>query len=224
MSSAIPLTAISPHRTPLAERLFFGGMGLAMVLTAFLGFAHSYYLRPASASPLSPLLQLHGALMTGWMLLYMVQTALIAAHRVDVHRRLGIAGVVFAVVLIIVATWASFVVRGFTPKIVFSAGAIVMFVVYLTAGVVQRRNAQAHKRWMLLFTLSLLPPAIARMHLPFLPEGSVGPNLGGLVFLAPAFAYDLATRRKIHPALFWGGLFMILMVPLRAGVKSLLGG
>jgi hypothetical protein len=224
MSTAIPLSALSPARAQVSQRLFFGGMALAMALTTFVGFAHSYYLRPAAAAPLSPLLHLHGAIMTAWMLLYMVQTALIAAHRVDVHRRLGIAGVVLAAVLIFVAAWASFVIRGFTPKVVFSVGAVVMFVVYLTAGVVQRRNAQAHKRWMLLFTISLLPPAIARMHLPFLPEGSVGPNLGGLAFLVPAFAYDLATRRKIHPALLWGGLFMILMLPLRAWVKTLLGG
>ncbi len=53
------------------------------------------------------------------------------------------------------------------------------------------------------------------MHVPLLPKGTFTPNFLGLLFLLPPFAYDLATRRKVHPALLWGGLFMSLMLPLR---------
>jgi cation transport ATPase len=209
-------------RANRTDRLFFGSMALAMILTVFVGFAPSYYLRQPGAPPLTLLLQVHGFVATGWMLIFLAQTALVAAHRVDLHRRLGVAAVVLAAAFVVLTTSASIVSRGITPRVVFSAGAILMFVFYVSAGVMQRNRAEAHKRWMLLATISVLPPAIARMHLPFLPEGSLGPNLGGLVFLVPPFVYDSVKRGKIHPVTWWGGLFMVAMVPLRLFVREVL--
>jgi len=40
--------------------------------------------------------------------------------------------------------------------------AILLFAIFVVAGVRARRDAQSHKRWMLLATFALLPPAIAR--------------------------------------------------------------
>jgi hypothetical protein len=202
-----------------ADRVFFGGMGLAMTLTVFLGFAPTYYLMRPDAPPLTPLLHGHAFFATTWMLLFMTQTGLIAAHRADLHRRLGIGGALVAAVLTILLTMTSIASRGFTNRLVFSAGAILMFVIYVAAGLVQRHHPDSHKRLMLLATISLLAPAISRLQLPFLPHGSIGPNLGALLFLLPAFAYDFAMFRRIHPALLWGGLFMIVMLPLRAFLK-----
>lgn len=203
-----------------ADRVFFGGMGLAMTLTVFMGFAPTYYLMRPEAPPLTPLLHGHAFFATTWMLLFMTQTGLIAARRADLHRHLGIFGAIVAAVLTILLTMTSIANRGFTNRLVFSAGAILMFVTYVAAGLVHRRHPDAHKRLMLLATISLLAPAIARLKLPFLPHGSVGPNLGALLFLLPTLAYDFATLRRIHPALLWGGLFMIAMLPLRAFLKD----
>jgi hypothetical protein len=203
-----------------ADRVFFGGMGFAMTLTVFIGFAPTYYLMRPEAPPLTPLLHGHAFFATTWMLLFMTQTGLIAAHRADLHRRLGIFGAIVAVVLTILLTMTSIANRGFTNRLVFSAGAILMFVIYVAAGLLHRRHTDAHKRLMLLATISLLAPAISRLKLPFLPHGSIGPNLAALLFLLPAFVYDFSTLRRIHPALLWGGLFMILMLPLRAFLKA----
>ena len=45
-----------------------------------------------SGGPITPLVHAHGALFSAWVLLFIMQTALVAQHRVAVHRRLGIAG------------------------------------------------------------------------------------------------------------------------------------
>lgn len=209
-------------RSKLGERAFFTGMALAMILTVFLGFAPSYYLMRPDAPPLTPLLHAHGAVATVWMLLFLTQTGLVAAHRVDIHRRLGLAGAAIAVVLAIFTMTVSIVSRGFTPKLTFAAGAVLMFVIYVVAGFLKRRQPDAHKRLMLLATIALLPPAIARIDVPYMPAGSLGPNLYGLFFLLPAFAYDLFTRGRIHSALLWGGLFMIVLLPLRLLFRSLI--
>ena len=76
------------------DRLFFTGMALASALMLYLGFLPSYFHRSVELPPLSPLYQLHGALFTAWIALFLAQTALIAGGRPDIHRTLGVAGAV----------------------------------------------------------------------------------------------------------------------------------
>src|ERR1700682_958818 len=96
----------SPAIAPLGayDRVFYGGMAIAMALTVLAGVAPTYYLRffgdgpraTVSGGPFTSLVHVHGALFTGWVVLFIVQTALVATHRVAVHRRLGVAGAVLA--------------------------------------------------------------------------------------------------------------------------------
>jgi len=68
-------------------------MALLSLLIVFAGFARTYYLKTFTTSPtLSPLLHVHGFLFTAWMLLFLAQSALIATHRTDIHKRLGVFG------------------------------------------------------------------------------------------------------------------------------------
>src|SRR5678815_4136309 len=77
-------------------------------ITTFSGFARTYYLRLVSGGPTATLsggpfttaFHVHGALFTAWVLLFIVQTALISSRRVAVHRRLGIAGAVLAAAMV----------------------------------------------------------------------------------------------------------------------------
>jgi len=78
-------------------------MSIAVVVTVFAGFAPTYYLRPRfTTTPLMPLLHLHGLVFTSWIALFLIQTTLVAAHRTDIHRRLGIAGGVIATLVVMV--------------------------------------------------------------------------------------------------------------------------
>ena len=75
------------------DRRFFSGMALAMLVTVVVGFAPSYVLKAYFDAPaLSPLVHLHGALFTTWMVLFLVQALLVAAQRTPLHRRLGVLG------------------------------------------------------------------------------------------------------------------------------------
>jgi hypothetical protein len=75
------------------EDFFFSSMAVLILITVFLGFARTYYLAGVfNANPLPPLLHLHGAAFSSWILLLIVQTSLVAAGRVDLHRRLGLLG------------------------------------------------------------------------------------------------------------------------------------
>jgi hypothetical protein len=207
-------------RHPISERVFFGFMGVAMIATVIVGFGPSFFYRAASAPPLAALFHWHGMIATSWMVLFLIQTALIAAHRPTLHRSVGIAGAILAAALTASTFAIAIVSRGLTGRLVFAAGAGLMFALYVVAGLMQRTKPDAHKRLMLLATIALMPPAISRIGLPFVSHDSFGPNFAGLIFLLPMLVYDLATLRRPHPATLWGGLIMIAMLPLRLFLKA----
>jgi hypothetical protein len=72
------------------KRYFFVGMAALVILTVFVGFAPSFYLRGAfhPDRKLSLLLHVHGLAFSAWIILFLVQTLLIAG----VVRHFRIAG------------------------------------------------------------------------------------------------------------------------------------
>ena len=75
-------------------------VGAALIAVA--GFARTYYLRFLFQAPiLPPLVQLHGAIMTLWLVGFILQTWLIEAHRVRLHQRLGVLMVALAAIVVV---------------------------------------------------------------------------------------------------------------------------
>jgi hypothetical protein len=58
-------------------------------------------LRLPSTQGRCPIIHVHGALFSCWILLLVKQTSLVSARRVDVHRRVGIAGFILACVMVV---------------------------------------------------------------------------------------------------------------------------
>src|SRR5262249_16417525 len=85
----------------LSDRLFFTGMGLASMLTVLIGFVPRYFLR-SEPPTLNSLYLLHGLLFAAWVLFFIGQTALVAGHRTDIHRRLGYVGAALATAVLVV--------------------------------------------------------------------------------------------------------------------------
>jgi hypothetical protein len=136
-------------------------MAATIVVTALAGFARTYFLRPLlpvlSPAPLAltPLIHLHGLLFTGWVLLLLVQVRLVAAKRIARHRQLGMAGAAMAALMVVVGTLTALygVVRGVTPFgidprrfMIVPLFGILLFAIFVVAGVRARRDAQSHKR------------------------------------------------------------------------------
>ena len=83
-------------------------MALLLLVTIFIGFAPTYYLAGVFHAPLpSLIIHLHGAAFTCWILLLVTQTSLVAGGRVDIHRRLGIAGFLLACLVVILGVLAA---------------------------------------------------------------------------------------------------------------------
>ena len=213
------------------ERWFFISMSIAAVITVFAGFSRTYYLRPYFiTAPLMPLLHLHGLVFTSWLALFLIQTTLVAAHRTDIHRRLGILGGVIAGLMILIGPTTAVIrasqgatpVPGVSPLsfLVVPLGDMFVFAILVGAGFYYRRRADVHKRLMLLATISILAAAIAR--LPFAIMQAGPPAFFGLtdVFVVACILYDLITLKRIHRATALAALLIVASQPLRL----LLGG
>src|SRR5262245_25318706 len=86
-------------------RWFFPTVSGLLLAVLVFGFAPSFFLRgliriPVPLASLPPYLVAHGLLLTAWYALVLVQTCLVAAHRTDLHRRLGVLAAVVAVLLV----------------------------------------------------------------------------------------------------------------------------
>jgi hypothetical protein len=216
-----------------ASRPFYIYMSLACAVTAFAGFAPTYFLRGLSdLPPLSVRAHLHGAIFTAWMLLFVAQAALIRADRRDWHRSLGVAGAALAVLMVWVGAWvalgvaARFEATGFRPHgltpVAFLAvqlGMVLQFAVLVGLAVAFRRRPEVHKRLMLLATISILPPAVARFH--FENHGLGGAYTNTLIAYALVFvaaAFDFARMRRVHAVYVWGGLAMLAWMVARSAI------
>jgi hypothetical protein len=231
MMSQTALAAGSPTR--VAGRSFYLYMSLACALTAFAGFAPTYFFRAFSdLPPLSPLAQIHGAVFSAWMLLFVAQAALVRVDRRDLHRYFGVVGAVLAVLMLWVGTAAAlgvvvrFEATGFRPHglaptafLSTQLGMLLQFAVFVALAIGLRRHAEAHKRLLLLATISILPPAVARFHLENHGiGGAYTSTLLAYLFVVVAASYDFVRMRRVHLVYVWGGLAMIAWMLMRSAI------
>lgn len=212
------------------DRKFYTGMAVAMLFTAVVGFAPTYVLGNRFGFPstisgrhLNPTVHLHALFFTGWLVLFIVQTSLVAAHRVKVHRSLGYFGAAWGAAMIVVGVMMSMNAAraGAAPPganpfsfMAIPLGDVATFAVFLIAAILWRNQKEKHKRLMILASISLMAAPIARWP-GVLPLGPLAYYGFTLVFVVAGMAYDFATRRRVHPAYLWGAAFIIAGVPVR---------
>ena len=228
-ASATRLDLSRGHLVSDYDHIFFSCLSALVAFAAFLGFAQTFYLSSflrlpawkAFAAPPHPLaVEVHGVLMTSWVLLVVAQTSLVAAGRTDLHRRLGRLGgfLAFCVVVGGTAVVSQSLARRMPPGAaglgaqadqvlrILAFGALVYFAYR------RRRDPPAHKRLMMIATVALLPAAVVRW--PIMTSHDFPLALGVCyALLMLIVGYDLLTARKIYPATLWGSAIMIVAYP-----------
>ena len=213
------------------DRLFYSAMAVAMALTVVAGFGPTYYFRYLSGGPTTTLsggpfttaVSVHGALFTAWVLLFVVQTTLVARRQVAVHRRLGLVGVGLAAAMVGVGTYTAIegAARGSAPPgvdplafLAIPLFDIVLFSTFVIAAVIRRRDKETHKRLMLLAYVSIIVAAVARLPGVLL----IGPPAFfglALMFIVAGAVYDRVSRGHVHRVYVWGGALFVASVPIR---------
>lgn len=204
------------------DRQFFFAMTVLLAAVVAIGFAPTYYLAGGFQAPLpSRIVHIHAVVFSAWMILLMVQTGLISARRVGWHRKLGLAGFLLAIamVVLVVLTAAGLAVRvKGAPAMELVLGLLCVtftdafdFAVLAGFAYALRRDAAAHKRLIIIATVCLTRAAFFRWHVPILFRQVYPAYAATYVLLLLLAGYDLWSTRRIHRATMWGGLFLIVM-------------
>lgn len=219
------------------EHSFYFSFATFIGSAVFLGFARTFFLRhwfPGwAALHAAPefLFVIHGIINAAWFALFIVQVALVGSRRVRLHRQMGWFGTGVASAVVILGVWGSltaaarptgFIDIPISPLqfLVVPMSLLFLFSIFVILAIVSRRDAQMHKRCMVLASLSLVEAAVGRWPLAFLRKATLLPFLSPLdlvvdLFLLPLIWWDLHSRRRLHRMTLLGGLALILIHPLR---------
>jgi hypothetical protein len=208
------------QKSQLRGHLYYLGIAIVFAATVFIGFSRTYFLKRAFGTPhLSSLAHIHGAVFTAWTVFFVCQTALIAAGRTDLHRRIGKAGAAFGSGILILGVAMSFhsVRAGYASGRPEMASLLInalidlfLFSIFFAVGLFFRLNKEVHKRLMVFATLSLIVPAIARLPIPV---SMIGWAI--FAFSLTGLSYDAFVLRRIYLTNVIGVLLFNLSTPLR---------
>jgi len=161
------------------DRYFYSTSGVVFVLLTFWGF-HSFYLngKAAGGDPIAPemlvLDSIHGAAMSAWVLLFLVQAVLMGTGNRKLHMKLGWAALAIAPVLTICGILTAFRSVQNSPDGVFfdmlyrrfllvMFTEIALYAAFVAAGLITRKRPAIHRPMMLLASLSILAGSTVRI-------------------------------------------------------------
>ena len=218
---------VALHANRRFDDLFFSSLAVLILAIAFVGFARTYYLAGVFKAPLPNLLiHIHGAVFSSWILLLITQISLVAAGRVDLHRRLGLLGFGLACLMVILGLLASTdsLARHFAPGTggegakAFYAVPItdmLLFATLIYFAFCERSNPPAHKRLILIATITLLDAAFVRWPIRAAWWDLQVAQLCCYPLLLLLVGYDLVCTGRIHRVTLRASVFLILLQQAR---------
>lgn len=213
--------------TVRADRQYASWIVGGILLVVLAGFSRSFFLLPVFGSQphwgaKEPLYIFHGFVFSSWFALLAVQTYLIRARSIRLHRRLGYAGICLAAAIVVVGMYAALHAAnrptGFTDVpippdqfLIVPVSDITLFAVFFGLAVAFRKQSGRHKRFMLLASISLLDAPIARLPLmmPALPSWTETAILSVMVIAMAIWDYD--SRGRVRPETLVGGATIVLL-------------
>jgi hypothetical protein len=207
MTVATPVSAaqITKRRFNPDHLFYVIAAGVMLIFTA--GGFRNFYLHGRApwgvmTTQIVPLVVAHGLAMSGWVILFLVQSILILTGRRRLHLVIGpLGGVLAAAIVILGAMVAPLSVR-FSPQVYAALGGprpflATMFVQMLSfgtlvgIGLMYRRRPEIHRPMMLLATIVIQSGALGRF-----------PYVQNLSALPPLYVWG--------PVLLFGGLLFVL--------------
>ncbi len=212
------------------DRGIYVSAAMAICALVVAGFWPSYFskLFSAKSQPLTVLVHVHGALMTAWIALFIVQVSLVTMGRVDLHRRLGVAGFALLTLILIVALPTTIVATKLgghhmpgpaLPGLALVIAAFAEFATLGSLGLFYRHRSDIHKRLMVLASFAATDAGVARLPFDFL-DSIVKVHLANDLVLFTIIAVDTIRHRRLHPAFLWGSVFLVTLQTLSAWISG----
>jgi hypothetical protein len=200
-----PVAMGRPHRV---NQWFYISVALLLILFNVIAFAPSIIDRSKRnvPLPLTPLVSVHAVLSVVWLLIFLMQTILVATGRTVIHRRVGMIGALVTVAFVAVGSFTviaqarrGFDLSGDLSRLPPPPGAdpvaavagqlffLLTFAILFGAAVWYRHRPNVHKRLMLLAVLGGLTPT--------------GGTCGRALVRSPAVDRCNRSRQPTHPSI-----------------------
>jgi len=199
-----------------ADRNFFLIFLLVCWVGVIMGFAPAVSLRwnghARFVAP--PILKIHAAAFTAWLVLLTAQILLVRSKRTSIHMKLGVAAFALVPIMVVSGYFSEIYTQRWHiahppnnfPFFILPIFWMLSFGSLATAALLARKNPGAHKRLILLATTMIVGAAYDRWWGDAL-TAAFGDGMGGMLInefaatdliLFGALAYDFFTRGRLH--------------------------
>jgi FtsH-binding integral membrane protein len=195
-------------RNSLLDRYFYFAMSLASAAAVVAGFSQTIddqLLHPAIAPP--PILWVHGLTFSAWIMIFILQSALVRTRHVKWHRTIGWLAAAVALIMVPLGLATAIAMVHFETyslhmphRYAFLAVPffdIGTFGLCMALAIYWRKNPEFHRRLVFFATCALLVAAFARMDHAFARHHNLS-YLGADLMLALGIGRDLLVNRSIH--------------------------
>ena len=214
------------------KRYIYVLLGVLALIFVHIGFAATY-VGPVLSGTFAgrKVLHLHGAIFMGWVVLSIAQPLLIQKKQIQLHRKIGVFGAVLGALVVLMGLYISITSAHLNMArdgeqaakafLLIPITDMILFALFVVLAISNTSNPEAHKRYIILATLSILPAATGRMLRLFTwwTGNAIVDTMLALsvmeITLYLAVLYDVIVRKKIHTVYIWGGLFLLTVHAFR---------
>lgn len=214
------------------RRYIYVLLGVVALVMVHVGFGRTY-IGPVLNGAFTgrKVLHVHGAIFMAWIVLCIVQPFLIQKKQIQLHRKIGVYGAVLGglvtlmgIYIGITATHLNMARDGEQAAKAFlliPLTDMILFPLFVTLAICNVKKPEAHKRYIILSTLSILPAATGRIFPLFTwwTGKPVVDTILALLFMEMTLylgvIYDAIVKKKIHPVYIWGGLLVLFVHAFR---------
>jgi hypothetical protein len=214
-----PVALPRPYFAPAAflRQYFYLCMSLMIAVVAVYGFSHTIGQNLLHASPIPPfILTIHAFVFPGWVLFFILQSALVRSRNVRLHRTLGWFGVALAVGILVLGYLTATGMDRFHTEgpndteppafLIIQLMDLSSFAIPFALAVYWRRRPEFHRRLMLIASCGLTDAAFGRF--PQIPLAFSPGGVDALILLG--ILRDLIVDRRVHKVYLYA--FPLLIV------------
>lgn len=200
---------LAPQRPALVrflDRYFYFSMSLVIAAVVVFGFDQTIDHNLIHASPIPPfILTIHAIVFPGWVLFFILQSALVRSHNVKLHRTLGWFGLALGVAIVVVGFLTARGMDRFLltqPDVPFDMRAfmiiqltdLALFAVPFALAIYWRKRPEYHRRLVLVASCALTNAAFSRF--PHMPLAWSPACVDLLIVLG--MVRDFIVNRRVH--------------------------
>ena len=216
MGIPVPAVERSPtkRRSGFLESYFYFAMALLIPAMVVFGFSFTIgrnLIHPAIPRPL--ILYVHAAAFSGWLLFFLLQSALVRTRNVNVHRSIGWFGAGFGALIPVVGVATAIAMGRFDIRqlhqnhvemdLMIPLWDMVVFTTAFGLAIYRRGKPEYHRRLVYIATCALTAAAFGRFPAYLLHPTFFYAGVDVLVLLG--MLRDWMVSRKIHPV-YWYAL------------------